>query len=434
MSNNKSSSFFEVNITLTDKDLEELFGVYDPLRVHSDKEYKDELTRRGTYDPIDFPYLCAIRDDFLNAYVDHYFRAEIFGVEHIKDEGPAIIGCNHSGTAFPHDALVLDALIWRHNKFKKQLKCRSVYSPKLAKVWWMRPFGIDDFWRRGGAVDMTFVNFDTLLTNGERVIYYPEGVTGIGKGFSRRYQLQHFYSSFVVLSSRHNAPFYPVLCVNAEWVNPTSITIKWVDSIFDKLLGLPFFPIPAAIIGLIFPFFFYLSFPCNMKFVVLEPVNIRKMLEEEGCTDFMRPDKTSIHAVAEKVKRLMQIELDKAVEEHGKKPYNWVSLRRAFKELKEKGLSRFLATPLGWPIQFLSHERNLRRKPAKNRLFALLRDWDLIFFYIPFGWLFLALTRTLRKPPNGYRGLSKNEKKFQTGSYFWSLEKHPMPKREERFL
>ena len=48
---------------------------------------------------------------------------------------------------------------------------------------------------------MTFDNFERLLARGERVIYYPEGVRGIGKGFHRRYELQRFHTSFITLAA-----------------------------------------------------------------------------------------------------------------------------------------------------------------------------------------------------------------------------------------
>lgn len=426
----QKKSLFSITIDFTDEDLNQLFEPFDPL-IHEGLDKLEELSepKKVPFDPIDYDYLYSIKDSFLLPIIDHYFRAEIYGIEKLKKEGPAILGCNHSGTAFPYDAIVLDALIWRHYHFMPKYKCRSVYSPKLAKVWWMRPFGIDNFWRRGGAVDMTFKNFSLLLKEGERVLYYPEGVPGIGKGFSRRYQLQHFYSSFVVLSAMRDAPFYPILCVNAEWVNPTSITIKWIDKIFDKLAGLPFFPIPAVFVGLIFPFFFYLAFPCNMKFFIMDPVNIREELKKNGVTDIAKADKKDYQKVADQIRDMMQAELNKLVEEHGKKPYN---VKTLWSKLKELGWDWWKATPLGWPFVFLGHSRDLSR-PKAGKLWSFIRDWDIWFFFVPFGWFFIALARALRKPPYGYRGLSRKEWREKTGTYFWNLENNPIPPRSERF-
>nr|MCU0649411.1 1-acyl-sn-glycerol-3-phosphate acyltransferase [Gemmatimonadaceae bacterium] len=138
------------------------------------------------YEPFEPDYYRAVDDAFFGAIVDDYFRGELHGVSHVPDRGPVILAANHSGTAFPYDAMVLDVLLWRREGMDPRRKIRTVYEKELTMTWWMRPFGIDNFWRRGGGVDLTFDNFDRLLARGERVLYFPEGVPGIGKGFQKR--------------------------------------------------------------------------------------------------------------------------------------------------------------------------------------------------------------------------------------------------------
>lgn len=426
----KNNSFLNFSFDFTDQDLNQLFEPFDPMFDSGSKELGHLNKKISTpFDPMDLTYLKSMLGYFLDNIVDSYFRAEIIGIEKLVKDGPAIFGCNHSGTAFPHDGLVLDALIWRHYKFMPKYKCRSVYSPKLAQVWWMRPYGIDNFWRRGGGVDITFQNFSALLGDGERVIYYPEGVPGIGKGFTRRYQLQHFYSSFAVLAAMHNAPFCPILCVNAEWVNPTSFTVKWLDSLFDKLLGLPFFPIPAIFVGMIFPFFYFLAFPCKMKFLVGDPINVRDLLKQNGVSDYTKADKLDFQKVADQIRQSMQTQLSAAVLEHGKEPYE---IKSFWKKMKELGSGWIKATPFGWPFSYIKNERDLFR-PKAGAFWSFIRDWDIWLFFVPFGWLFLSLSRALRKAPYGYRGLSKEEYRTKTGSYYWNLKENPLPSRKERF-
>jgi len=50
-----------------------------------------------------------------------------------------------------------------------------------------------------------------------------------------------------------------------------------------------------------------------------------------------------------------------------------------------------------------------------------LRDWDLVGYYLPFGWIFLHLFRKFRNPPYGNRGLSKNEIAQKEGGFVWSI-------------
>ena len=307
-------------------------------------------------------------------------------------------------------------------------KVISVGAPKLAAVWWMRPFGLDDWWRRGGGVDMKFDNFDRLLERGERVIYYPEGVPGIGKGFLRRYQLQHFYSSFVVLAARHHAPVCPVSVVNAEWVNPTSVTFRPLDRFFYKVFGLPFFPIPIVFLVLVFPFLFYLAFPCHMIFLIGTPLDVRALVREAGGD----PDDLTrevVLDVAERIRAMAQERLDRAVEQYGDRPY---ALKTLWRELKSIRGRIFRTTPLGWPFSFIQHDRDLHRPPARNRLHAALRDLDILAWYLPLGWFLIALLRAIRRPPYGYRGLSEQERREKEGAYLWLLDRRPLPEKRER--
>jgi 1-acyl-sn-glycerol-3-phosphate acyltransferase len=419
-----------IDLELAAADLEQLWERVDSEQdeipaVHAVPELPAE-GGPGAHDPIDWEYIESLNRGFLGEIVDHYFRGEAHGLETLPVEGPVIIAPNHSGNAFPHDAVVLDALLWRHFGLSKAAKCRSVYTPQLAAVWWMRPYGLDNFWRRGGGVDMTFGNYDALLRRGDKVVYYPEGVPGIGKGFLKRYQLQHFHSSFVVLAARHNAPVYPVSVVNAEWVNPTSVTFEWLNAFFRKTVGLPFFPIPTVFAAALFPFVFYLAFPCRMVFVVGEPVDVRALLREEGDDDPEHPERDAVLRVAERIRRISQQRLSDAVATHGEKPYDLRGLWASMRTLKGRIWSR---TPFGWPYAYLRHERDRQRPPARGRLHAFLRDWDILFYYLPLGWIGIALARILRKPPCGYRGLSARQRTEREGTFRWTLDTRPLPPR-----
>ena len=150
------------------------------------------------WEPLDPDYLESVIGEIFGPLSDSYFRPRLMRLDRLPAQGPLILAGNHSGSAFPYDAMVLDSLLYRRSGMNAHGKCRGVYEKTLSTNWWMRPFGIDNFWRRCGGVDMTFDNFDRLLERGERVLYFPEGVPGIGKGFARRYQLQRFSTSFVL--------------------------------------------------------------------------------------------------------------------------------------------------------------------------------------------------------------------------------------------
>lgn len=375
-------------------------------------------------DRFDVEFCRDLERRVLGPITRRYFRARLLGAGRLPKRGPVILAANHSGNAFPHDAIVLDATLWDHDGMDPELKVRSVFEPELTQVWWMRPFGIDDFWRRGGGVDMTFDNFAHLLEGGQRVLYFPEGVPGIGKGFNHRYELQPFRTSFVLLAGRHRIPVYPIYVINAEWVHPFGYCFRPLDRLMQRVFHVPFLPLPIGLLACVFPWMWYLAFPCRMVFVVGKPIDVPGLLWIEGVTDFERPDRNALRRVAEAVRRLMQRELTELAARYGERPYHvrslWRTLRRSWGEWR-----RLL--PWGWPVAYVRLERNRRRPPARNRWHALLRDWDLVAFYLPFGWPLLSLVRALRRPPYGYRGLSREAKAVQQGNYHWRLAENPLP-------
>lgn len=384
------------------------------------------METKPAYDPFEPEYVKSIYNEVFQPILDHYFRPVVIGAEKLPKEGPLLLAPNHSGNAFPYDGMILDMALWKHDGFDPALKFRSVFEKELATTWWMRPFGIDNFWRRGGGIDLTFDNFDRILARGERMIYYPEGVPGIGKGFNNRYQLQRFSSSFVYHTARHNAPVYPVYIINAEWVIPFCYTFKPLDAMMQKFFNVPFLPMPGAILGTLFPWCWYLALPVKLYMVIGDPIDTAQLCRDKGITDLDKVDFDDLRQIAQDIKGQQQIELDKYVEQYGNKPYDIKDLWQQFKQAKGKRAYLF---PLFWPYLFLLHERAQSTPMPKSRLGRWLKNWDIFFFFAIFGWPFLTLCRNLRKPPFGYRGLSRAERKKRQGEYHWHLKTHPLPEK-----
>ncbi|MCH3710082.1 hypothetical protein LZC18_10070, partial [Campylobacter coli] len=82
--------------------------------------------------------------------------------------------------------------------------------------------------------------------------------------------------------------------------------------------------------------------------------------------------------------------------------------------------------PFGWAAAFTRFERNRSRPPAFGWWHALVRDWDLIGYFLPFGWPILSLARRWRRPPAGYRGLSKEARRGREGAEMWNLSERPL--------
>jgi 1-acyl-sn-glycerol-3-phosphate acyltransferase len=388
------------------------------LDVHLPAQRRITAPAAKAHDPFDADWARSIMTTAIEPLLRQWFRAEIVGAERIPQRGPVILAANHSGNAFPYDAIALDALLWSRDGMTDEAKFRTVYEYELSLVWWMRPFGIDDFWRRGGGVDMTFDNFDALLRRGDRTLYFPEGVPGIGKGFARRYQLQRFHTSFIRLAARHDVPVLPVYVVNGEWIHPIGYTFRWLDWIMQRLFVVPFLPLPIGLLAVVFPWMWYLAFPARLVFVVGEPIDVTTMVRKAP----------TVEAATEAVRELMQRGLDESVSRFGKSRYAFPELWR---RLRYGSRGRWRAIPTGWPLSFIRHERDRARPPARSRLHAILRDLDLVAFYLPFGWPLLSLARMLRRAPYGHRGTSRLERAMREGRFVWRLSERPLPPRSE---
>jgi len=367
------------------------------------------------YEPFDALYLRELVREVTPSLLDGYFRPLLVGGDRLPESGPAIVAVNHSGNAFPYDAIILNAVLLRRTGFDPYRAFRITYEKELSLAWWMRPFGIDNFWRRGGAVDMSFDNLDRLLAGGRRAVYYPEGVPGIGKGFWRRYRLQPFRTSFVLLAARYRCPVVPLYTINAEWILPFHFTVPWIDRLMRRVFHVPFLPLPGAALAILFPWAWYLALPARIVYVVGRPIDVAAMADRAGI-DPDRPERDALCALAQDVRRLMQVELDRLVVRFGRRPYRIRHLIRRLRTL-----------PVAWPATITRFERDRARSPASNPVLGWLRDWDLAGFYLPFGWPLLSLTRALRRPPYGYRGLSKAEAQERRGEFVWHLAERPLP-------
>ena len=217
----------------------------------------------------------------------------------------------------------------------------------------------------------------------------------------------------------------PIYTVNAEWVIPFNYTFRWLDRI-AQTFHVPFFPLPAGPLTLLFPWMWYLSLPARMIFIVGEPIDVVAKLRDVGASSLDDPRRDDARIVAEEIRREMQLNLDHYVERYGSRPYQLRSLRRAWGRALRHG--RFHGSmPWGWAWTFLTHDRDRRRPAPRGRLHRWLRDWDIFLFYVPFGWFLLALARRWRRPPCGYRGLSKEERREREGSFHWHLKERPLP-------
>lgn len=164
---------------------------------------------------------------------EHYFRVTNHGIENVPREGGAILAANHSGM-LPLDAAMLYVDLVRNIEPPRVPRIvTDVFVPRL-------PF-IFLFFNRVGAVAGNRETMHRLLDEGELVVVFPEGVPGIAKPRSRRYQLQPFRLGHAELSLRHCAPVVPAAIIGPEE--------QWTEIARIKRFhpfGAPYLPIPAT--------------------------------------------------------------------------------------------------------------------------------------------------------------------------------------------
>jgi 1-acyl-sn-glycerol-3-phosphate acyltransferase len=99
---------------------------------------------------------------------------------------------------------------------------------------------------------------------------FPEGVPGIGKPFSKRYQLQEWRVGHVELGIRHGAPIVPVAVIGAEEQMPQLGRLEGLN-----LFGAPYLPIPATPVPL----------PVRYRIYYGPPVDIPARYPREAADD-----------------------------------------------------------------------------------------------------------------------------------------------------
>lgn len=327
---------------------------------------------------------------------ENYFRSKLVNFDQYptnsNPNSPMIFVSNHSGMAFPWDAMVFVAKLFDQFGQKKNHYLRPLVAPMLTQTRLMNPYQVNDFWKKFGAVDANTKNFESMmLQNDADLLLYPEGVPGIGKGFKKRYELQRFATSFVRMSLKHNSDIVPVATVNAEFVNPLSFTLKPVNYLSSKI-GIPFIPLGPLFFGiLVQSWFFYLSLPAKMTYVrgdTIKPYEMNNLkLDEMKISDY--------RDLTNEVQKKMQTHLTNAKNEYGLHPYQ-------YDELKKKFLQRptffIMKSPVFWPFLFNDYSEcsDVEKKDYKFSFFRILkRQLSILMYYIPLIGLLYFLLRGL---------------------------------------
>jgi 1-acyl-sn-glycerol-3-phosphate acyltransferase len=187
-----------------------------------------------------------------------YFRCQTRGVDNVPP-GPVILVANHAGQLPIDGVMITSAMLLEGERPRLARSLVDYWVPTL-------PF-VSVFFSRVGVALGTPENAQRLLSRGEALLTFPEGMAGITKTVDQAYQLQRFGLGFMRLALAAGAPIVPVAVVGSEEQYPTLYNLKGVGA----LLGLPALPIwaqmPLPLLGLLpLPVRYRLDFGEPMRF------------------------------------------------------------------------------------------------------------------------------------------------------------------------
>lgn len=137
----------------------------------------------------------------------HYFRSEVVGAENIPHSRVLIIA-NHSGQ-IPIDAALIGASLFMDVEPPRFMRA-------MVEKWTQTLPFVSLLFSRVGQVVGVPENAKHLLHNDEALLVFPEGIRGISKPFSKRYQLAEFGLGFMRLAIETQTPIVPVAVVGGE--------------------------------------------------------------------------------------------------------------------------------------------------------------------------------------------------------------------------
>jgi len=363
-----------------------------------------EMELKQYYDP---NYVRSANTHLMDTIANDYFRTKFVGFdaneERVRPDRPLIYASNHSGMAFPWDAIIFASQTLKAQNYELRRMPRALAAPMLSHTRITAPYLLPNFWKRCGCVDATTDNFETMMESGDSdVLIYPEGVPGIAKGFNNKYQLQRFSSSFVRMAIKHQTDIIPISTVNAEYINPWAYSSQAVNRLMNKL-SIPFLPLgPILIPLLLFPWMFYFGFPAKLTYVIGRRIKPHEWVNKP----FEKITLGEFRAIADKVRGLMQEDLNQAVADHGKKPYK---IHEVLAKLLRKPSLIWRISPPFWPSLFYAHERAYYKNPGheaklKPGLLCIIKSlfqtrFSLIFLIPLLGWIPVLWTGSKRNLP-----------------------------------
>jgi 1-acyl-sn-glycerol-3-phosphate acyltransferase len=160
-----------------------------------------------------------------------YWRVDTTGVRNVPRRGAALLVSNHAGV-LPFDGAMIKVALFEEGVGR--------HARALIADWFFGMPMLSWLLRRTGQTLGHPDDTHRLLTAGELVLVFPEGIKGTGKPWSERYRLRRFgRGGFVESAIRAQAPIVPISVVGSEELYPMLADVRPLA----QLTGFPYFPV-----------------------------------------------------------------------------------------------------------------------------------------------------------------------------------------------
>jgi 1-acyl-sn-glycerol-3-phosphate acyltransferase len=224
-----------------------------------------------------------------------YWRVEASGMENLPDHDRAIIVANHAG-AFPYDGVMIMSAVKHDHPAHRDVR------PLVEDFLFHFPF-VGVALNRIGCVRACQENAERLLAHGQLIAVFPEGIQGIGKLYSKRYQLQRFgRGGFIKLALQSRAPIIPTAVVGSEETYPMLGRFTWLA----RHWGIPYIPLTPT-----FPWLGLagvVPFPAKWQIRFGEPLSFAGQYGPEAAND-----RILVNRLTEQVRSTIQAMVDESL-------------------------------------------------------------------------------------------------------------------------
>jgi 1-acyl-sn-glycerol-3-phosphate acyltransferase len=218
----------------------------------------------------------------------YWWRVDVEGIENVPAAGRGLLVSNHAGGGIPFDGAMIKTAIMANQPEPRHV--RLMVLDWLMGLPWMA-----DFMRQTGQVLASSPNAYELLNRDQLVAVFPEGVKGMAKPFSQRYNLQRFgRGGFVRIALRTGSPIVPVAVVGSEEIYPKIANMPFVN----RLIGAPFVPVTP-----LFPWFGLLGLlplPSKWHIEFCDPIDVSQYPPEAA------DDRALVLELSEQVRETIQ--------------------------------------------------------------------------------------------------------------------------------